>query len=97
MTRPQDDPQRRVFADAGESDWDREAELLEGAVVHVPGDPDAPPIRTPEEWHAEGWDTERQPPKTVAEAQAALAGRIADPNAPDTAVVVGAYDELGEG
>ena len=91
MTYP--DPQRLAFADASESDWDREPELLQYATVHLPGDPDAPPIRTPEEW--EGWDTDRQPPKTVAEAQSALAGRIADPDAPDTEDVAGAYDLEG--
>jgi hypothetical protein len=90
MTHP--DLQRRAYSDASESDWAREAELLAGATIHLPGDPDAPPIRTPEEW--EGWDTDRQSPKTVAEAQAALAGRIADPDAPDTEAVAGAYDDL---
>ncbi|MFD5089308.1 hypothetical protein ACFWMR_01810 [Amycolatopsis thailandensis] len=91
------DPQRAAFVGASSEDWAAQAALLEGAVVHDPSDPDAAPIRTREEWDAEGWDAERQPPKTVAEAQAALAGRIADPNAPDTAVVAGAYDELEEG
>jgi len=94
MTEP--DPQRAAFVDAGDDDWATEAALLEGAVVHDPADPDAEPIRTPEEWHATGWDAERQPPKTLAEAQAALAGRIADPDAPDTEAVAGAYDELEE-
>lgn len=94
MKRPEEDPQLRAFADADESDWSREAELLEDAVIHVPGAADAPPIRTPEEWDAEGWDADRLPPKTVAEAQVALAGRIADPAAPDTEAVAGAYDEL---
>ncbi|MGW4127942.1 hypothetical protein [Amycolatopsis japonica] len=90
-----EDLQRAAFADSGESDWSQETQLLAGAVIHHPGD--VSPIRTPEEWHAEGWDTERQPPKTTAEARAALAGRIADPDAPDTEAVAGAYDDLEEG
>lgn len=94
MKSPQDDLQRLAYTDAQESDWGRAAELLEGAVFHLPGDPDAPPIRTPEEWDDEGWDSGRLPPKTVAEARAALARRIAAPDAPDTEAVAGAYDEL---
>lgn len=88
MTEPMDpgyDPQRAVFAEAGESDWAAAAALMDDAVVHEPGDPDAPPIRTPEEWDAEQWDSERQPPKTAEEATAALAARVAVADAPDIA------------
>lgn len=93
MTEP-NDPQRAAFADSEESDWARSAELMEGAVVHEPGDPEAPPIKSPQEWDAEGWDAERQPPKTIEESRAALAARIADPDAPDTEAHAGAYDAL---
>lgn len=87
MTEPMEqsrDPQRTVFAEAGEADWAAAANLMDDAVVHEPGDPDAPPIRTPEEWDEDGWDSERQPPKTAREATGALAQRVAMPEAPDT-------------
>jgi hypothetical protein len=88
------DPQTEAFAGADEQDWAQSAALLEGCVVHEPDDDE--PIREPEEWHAEGWDADRQPPKTVEEARAALAGRIADPDAPDTEDHAGAYDDIEE-
>jgi len=84
VTEQSRDPQHDAFAKADESDWARQAELLESAVVHEPGDPDAAPIRTPEEWDDDEWDSERQPPKTVREATGALAQRVATPEAPDT-------------
>jgi hypothetical protein len=62
------------------------------AVVYEPGDPT--PIKTPEEWDAEGWDADRQSPKTLDEAREALAARIAAHDAPDTEADSGAYDEL---
>jgi hypothetical protein len=62
------------------------------AVVYEPGD--ATPIKTPEEWNAEGWDADRQNPKTLDEAREALAGRIAAHDAPDTEADSGAYDAL---
>jgi hypothetical protein len=54
--------------------------------------PDDEPIRSPDEWRATGWDEGREPPKTLAEARAALAARVADPAAPDTDAT--AYDDL---
>ncbi|HET9139230.1 hypothetical protein [Actinophytocola sp.] len=60
--------------------------------IYHDGDPR--PIRTPEEWEAAGWDAGREPPKTLAEARAALAARIADPNAPDDESLAGVYDDL---
>jgi hypothetical protein len=93
MTTP-DDAQRCAFTEAGPPDWAAEADLLDSAVLHQPDDPDAPPIRTPEEWNDEGWDDDRDGPKSIDEARAALAARIGDPHAPDTAAVAGAYDEL---
>ncbi|WP_410670497.1 hypothetical protein [Amycolatopsis sp. cmx-4-68] len=91
MTPPTEteDAQRRAFTDAGPADW--AAETV--GEVHRPGDPDAAPIKTPEEWDAEGWDADREGPKTLGEARDALAARIADPRAPDTEAVSGAYDE----
>ncbi|MEV6640261.1 hypothetical protein [Amycolatopsis sp. NPDC051371] len=62
------------------------------AVVHEPGGPT--PIKTPEEWAAEGWDKTRQQPKTLDEAREALAARIAAHDAPDTEADAGAYDAL---
>jgi hypothetical protein len=61
-------------------------------VVHQPDDPT--PIKTPEEWDAEGWDADRQDPKNLDEAREALAARIAAPDAPDTEAEAGAYDAL---
>ena len=69
-----------------------ETSLLAGAVGYQPGD--SAPIKTPEEWNAEGWDAGRQDPKTLDEARAGLAARIADPRAPDTEAESGAYDGL---
>ncbi|WP_284744321.1 hypothetical protein [Amycolatopsis sp. RTGN1] len=60
------------------------------AVVYEPGDPT--PIKTPEEWDAEGWDAGRQNPKTLDEAREALDSRIAAHDAPDTEADAGAYD-----
>lgn len=93
MTTP-DDAQRRAFTDAGAADWAAEAELLADAVVHEPGDPNAEPVRTPEEWDSTGWDENRDGPKSLDEAREALAARIADPHAPDTEATAGAYDDM---
>jgi hypothetical protein len=71
------DRQKAAFIEATESDWTRQTELLQGTVVHEPDDPDAEPIREPEEWHAQGWDAECEPPKTITQAREALAARIA--------------------
>lgn len=94
MTSPNADPQRGAFVDASAADWAWEATLLASAIVHEPGDDSVGSILTPEEWDAAGWDVERRRPKTVAEARAALAARIADADAPDNESVAGAYDEL---
>lgn len=91
MTEP--DPQHEAFAEAGESDWARSAALLEGATVHEAGDMEG--VLAPEKWHEQGWDSERQQPKTHDEAAVELAGRIADPSAPDTEDQAGAYDHPG--
>ncbi|GLY34825.1 hypothetical protein Amsp01_008490 [Amycolatopsis sp. NBRC 101858] len=60
--------------------------------VYEPGDPT--PIKTPEEWDAEGWDAGRQDPKTLDEAREALASRIDAHDAPDTEADAGAYDAV---
>lgn len=49
-------------------------------------------IRLPDDYEADMWDVGRGEPKTVDEARAALAARIADPNAPDGDEAAGAYD-----
>jgi hypothetical protein len=91
----EDDAQRRAFAEAPLEDLTDNAELMELAeCVHDPADPDAAPIRTPEEWNEQGWDRGRFRPKSVSTAQALLAGRIADPQAPDGPETAGAYDQL---
>jgi hypothetical protein len=87
-----EDAQRRAFTEAGPAGWAAETVLLADAVVYEPDD--STPIKTPEEWDAEGWDAGRQNPKTLDEARAALATRIADPHAPDTEAESGAYDDL---
>lgn len=87
------DRQAEAFRDASPGDWATDA-LLTGAVVHEPDSPD--PIASPEEWDDRGWDAGREPPKTLTEAQALLAARIADPDAPDDDTVAGAYDDLGD-
>jgi hypothetical protein len=92
MTDP--DAQRRAFADAGHDDWTPPGRAFAGALVHDPDDPKPEPIKTPEDWDAEGWDADRDGPKSVGEARAALATRISDPHAPDTPAVAGAYDRL---
>jgi hypothetical protein len=87
VTEPSRDAQYAVFAESGESDWAAAAQLLEDAVVHEPDDPDGPPIRTPEEWDDDEWDSERQPGKSAREATGALAQRVATPEAPDAVTV----------
>jgi hypothetical protein len=95
MTQPSD-PQSRAFREATEADhWDDDVNALieqEGAVYHdeatsvdeVPG---------PDSYEADGWDVDRDGPKTIGEARVALADRIANPEAPDTDAEAGAYDE----
>jgi hypothetical protein len=85
------DRQTEAFTGATEADWQVEAGQCE---VYGPDDPR--PIASPQEWNGRGWDAGRQPPKTLEEAKAALAARIADPNAPDDESVAGAYDHLGD-
>jgi hypothetical protein len=92
MTESEDDAQRRAFTDSGPTDWAAAGDDFH-VFVHDPDDP-AAPIRTPEEWNADSWDEDRQGAKSLDDARAALADRIADPHAPDTAAVAGAYDEL---
>lgn len=87
-----EDKQRAAFTESEESDWAKSARLLENAVVHEPDDREG--IITPAEWHALEWDSERQPPKTIDEARAALNARVTDPDAPDSPEHVGVYDEL---
>ncbi|MCR6481671.1 hypothetical protein M8542_02465 [Amycolatopsis sp. OK19-0408] len=59
-------------------------------IVHQPDD--STPIKTPEEWAAARWDKDRQNPKTLDEARAALAARIAAHDEPEADT--GAYDAL---
>jgi hypothetical protein len=66
--------------------------VLAGCVVHEPG---TAPDKSPEEWDTTGWDAGRVGPKSLDEARAALADRIADPTAPDDTTVAGVYDETG--
>lgn len=52
-------------------------------------------LLSPDDWEAVSWDSGREGPKTLDEARAALAARIADPTAPDGAEALGAYNDLG--
>lgn len=85
------DRQSEAYRLATEADW-AGANLAE---CDVYPDGDERPIRTPDYHEARYWDRARGEPKTLAEARAALAARIADPTAPDDASVAHAYDELG--
>ncbi|MFN2497079.1 MAG: hypothetical protein ABR608_14420 [Pseudonocardiaceae bacterium] len=98
MTEPMD-PQAAAFRTATEADWvddeRMQAMLATGELIYWAPD-DRTPIRTPEQWEAEGWDADRAPAKTLAQAREALAARIADPSAPDTAAEANAYhDDAG--
>jgi hypothetical protein len=84
------DRQSAAYRHATEEDW--AGVNLDECEVYEDGDPR--PIAGPEEWEQTGWDTGREPPKTVGEAKAALAARIADPTAPDDESMAGAYDDL---
>lgn len=82
------DRQSAAYRHATEADWAG----VNLAECEVYSDGDERPIRTPEEFEADVWDAGREGPKTLVEAQAALAARIADPTAPDDESVAGAYD-----
>lgn len=82
------DRQADAYRGAGPGDWATDP-VLTDSVVHEPG---TPPERTPEEWDTVGWDHDRTGPKSLIEAQAMLAARISDPDAPDDDTVAGAYD-----
>lgn len=82
------DPHAAVFRDAGPADWtsdDLIAGLLDRGLLEDTTDH---PIAD----NPDGWDDERTGPKTIDEARAQLAARVADPTAPDNDAT--AYDEL---
>jgi hypothetical protein len=91
MAEHTEDPQREAFTGAGVREQRLETYLMGDAVVYEPEDPHAPPIGTPEAWNADRWDAGHDGPKSIGEAQRALAERISDPAAPDTIEVAGAY------
>jgi hypothetical protein len=62
------------------------AEAEHGAATSLDG------IRLPDDWEADLWDAGRGTAKTVEEARAALAARIADLTAPDDETTATAYD-----
>ena len=82
------DRQSEVYRLSTEADWFG----VDLAAAEVFEDGDERPIRTPEEWDAEGWDAGREAPKAREEAKEALLARIADPHAPDDETVAHAYD-----
>jgi len=84
------DRQSDAYRNATEADW--AGVNLDECDIYPDGD--ERPIRTPEEFEADNWDSARQAPKTLDEAKAALAARIADPDAPDDESVAHAYDHL---
>lgn len=85
------DRQSEAYRLASEANWASVGSRR--CAVYVDGD--ERPIRTPQEWDADGWDDDRTRPKTVAEAREALMARIADPYAPDDETVAHAYDHRG--
>lgn len=85
------DRQSEVYQYSTGTDWSAAARQTD-CVRYAPDDDT--PIRPPEEWEVEEWDRGRETPKTVAEARAALAARIADPRAPDGDETAGAYDDM---
>lgn len=87
-----EDPQRRAFTGASMLDW---GEIPFITRLHNPDDPAAPPVKSPEDWDADGWDLDRERPKAIEEAQAALVARVADPAAPDTITSADAYSRGG--
>ncbi|MGH3989312.1 MAG: hypothetical protein ACRDTZ_18680 [Pseudonocardiaceae bacterium] len=95
---PTSDPQSVAYREATDTDrWDGDLPALVadgGAVYHEPLTRIPAEVRLPGDYEAEdGWDTERENPKTLEQARAALAARIADPTAPDTDAHSGAYDD----
>jgi hypothetical protein len=93
MTAP-GDRQSQAFREAGPADrWDGDVLAL-GARVHMP-QRHAVNLVLPEHYEqGRGWDQMREPPKTLEQARALLAERIADPGAPDSEADAGAYDGL---
>ncbi|HTF54636.1 MAG TPA: hypothetical protein VK735_44950 [Pseudonocardia sp.] len=95
----QSDTQSRAFRGMTEADRVGDAEIrAHASAVHHPPDNlnDLLAVLTlPDEYDADGWDSAALQPKTTGEARAALAARIADPNAPDNATHARAYDQLG--
>ena len=86
------DRQSAAYREMTEQDRIPDDELFEFAEkIHTPS---SEPIHGPEWWEeGEGWDTGRETPKTVEEAEQALAARIADDTASDTADHAGVYRE----
>lgn len=84
------DRHSEAYRHATEADW--AGVNLAECIVYQDDDPQ--PISTPEDHERARWDAGRDAPKTVAEARAALAARIADPAAPDDESMAGAYDDL---
>jgi len=78
------DLQSRAFREATAADWAVTPELIEIDYEGLP--------LTPDEWDDLRWDAQRGGPKSLAEAQAALRARVADPAAPDDDDT--AYDDL---
>lgn len=96
MTRPTPtDPQSVAFREAEPEDsWDGAiASLVVDGAVHHPPIVDVGEIRLPEDYESDNWDGDREGPKTLDEARAALAARIDARSAPDARDVAGAYDD----
>lgn len=95
MTEPSD-PQSRAYREATDADhWNGDVNALieqEGAVYHDEATSIAQ-LPGPDAYEADGWDIDRDGPKTIEQARETLAARIADPTAPDTENEAHAYDE----
>lgn len=99
MSTPSHDPQSRAFREAGPADrWDGDLAALEDTAqgwVHPPATSHAGLVLPEMYEHGAGWDEHRDGPKSLHQAQQALAQRIADPSAPDTQIEADAYSNLG--
>ena len=94
------DPQAAAFRNSTVADWidDERMQAMFATGELTRWEPDDPaPIRRPEQWEADGWDSDREPARTPAQAREALAARIADPAAPDSEAESNAYDDSADG
>ena len=86
------DAQSRAFREASTEDLVSDQQLMaliENGELLAPNPDD--PIKSPDEWHATGWDEGRQDPKSLEEARDALRSRATQSHERPNL-----YDDLGE-